>query len=134
MRIRGDVEKLKTLRQWLSQLVLLAFVCRALVPVGYMPDFSKSGNVLKVVICSVHGFQSIDIETPENKAPAKSGALQQEPCAFSSAATLGFLSSPEIDIASSSVAIDATFLGAFNILPPALAGPALGARAPPQIS
>lgn len=134
MSILGDVARSSVLHRWLSQLVLLALAFRALVPVGYMPDLSRSGYVLKVVICSVHGFQTIEFDAPDQKAPAKPGASHQEPCAFSSATTLASLSSPEIDVAPLGIAIDVSFVSTFKELPPARAGPALGARAPPQFS
>jgi hypothetical protein len=134
MSIQRDVARSSILRRWLSHLALLAFAIHALVPAGYMPDLSRPGDVLKVVICSIHGFQTVELDGLNQKAPAKSGATHQEPCAFSSAGILAFLNLPDIDIAPFGVAIVLSFAGLSKELPPARAGPALGARAPPQLS
>lgn len=122
------------LRRWLGPLVLLAFVCRALIPTGYMPDFSASGERLKVVICSAHGIQTIDFDVGDHKAPANPDASHQQPCAFSNAAILAFLNLPQVNIALHSIAINADFISIFEGMPPVRAGPVLGSRAPPQFS
>lgn len=134
MSVRGDVKRRGLIRRWLGHLVLLALVCRALIPTGYMPDFSGVGEGLKVVICSVHGIQTVDFDAGDHKVPANPGTSHQQPCAFSSTPTLASLDVPQVDIAPRSIAIDAALIGIFEGMRPVRAGPALGSRAPPLFS
>jgi len=134
MSIRGDVKRRSAIRRWLGHLVLLVFVCRALIPTGYMPDFSGVSEGLKVVICSVHGIQIVELDAKGQKTPANPDASHQQPCAFSNAATLAVLDVPQVDVTLRSIAIDTDFTNSFEGVPPVRAGPALGSRAPPQFS
>lgn len=119
---------------WIARVLIVALLCRALIPVGFMPDFSATG-VVKLVICSASGFKPIALSDEDTHRPAKGSSHPDQPCAFSAATVTAAL--PPVGIAAL-VAPDAD-LGfeasdTTTGLPPARAGPALGSRAPPSLS
>ncbi|MEQ1672904.1 MAG: DUF2946 family protein [Hyphomicrobium sp.] len=119
---------------WLSRLLIVAFALRALIPVGYMPDFaSVASGSLKVVICTASGTQTVYLNL-DGSPPApqhKSGADEQ--CAFSGIATATL---PEVTAEpihwltaeSPAIAVPRPSLH------PIRAGPVLGSRGPPMNS
>ena len=135
MNIRGDVRNLQVMRRWLSHLALFVFIARSLVPVGFMPDFtSGKDGAFRIVICTGYGTQTVDLDANGHKLPAKPGASHHQPCAFSASsavADLPLVAMPVEDREFASVLAHAVI---FDVLPPARAGPAVGSRAPPQIS
>lgn len=134
MNIRGDVGRSGTMRHWLSHLVLFVFVLRSLIPVGFMPDFSGASiGAFRIVICTGFGQQTVDLDANGHKLPAKPGGSKHQPCAFSISAVPD-LPLTAIAIIQSALATVITRGQIFEVLPPARAGPALGSRAPPQIS
>jgi hypothetical protein len=135
MNIRGNANGAGKFRHWLSQVVLFAFVCRALIPVGFMPDFAgASKGVYQVVICTGYGPQSIDLDANGQKVPTKHGTSHHQPCAFSTSPTVASLNFPEVDVAPLGIVAEVSATGTFEALPPVRAGPAVGSRAPPQFS
>lgn len=122
------------------RLLLAAVVLRALIPVGFMPDFSAAANgVFKVVICTASGTKYVTVDAdgqPVDSAPlsGQKAQHQDEPCAFAGLLPIAIaaleaphLIVPQFDVAKIGVSADVT-------LPPARAGPVLGARGPPQFS
>ena len=135
MNIRGDVSRSMVLRRWLGHLVLFAFVARALIPVGYMPDFAAVANgVYSVVICTAYGSHPIALDANGHKLPGKPGASHHQPCAFSAPITVADLPVEGIKIARRDFITEVASASIFDELPPVRAGPALGSRAPPQLS
>jgi hypothetical protein len=66
----------RTLRELVCILALAVFVCRALIPVGFMPDM-QAGAGSFMTICSGYGDGTRDIETDGTPLKAK------PPCEFS---------------------------------------------------
>jgi len=79
-----------SIRRHIGWAVVIAFLFRALVPVGFMPGISPAGSAFGLVICTSAGVKTIIVDPaqPEqqNEHSAKDG-----PCAFSG---LGVLSAP----------------------------------------
>lgn len=120
---------------WLRQLLIVMVVLKSLVPVGYMPDFSKGLAASPLVICSASGTKIIDFD----QLGDPTGQHQSNPsddglCPFSALSDNGLvkpdhqsLPAPEFVAVLSTAAPSA-------VLPPARAGPAVGSRAPPTHS
>jgi hypothetical protein len=135
MSIRGDVLRTEGPRRWLSHLVLFAFICRALIPIGFMPDFAgASKGVYRVVICTGYGPLSLDLNANGQRIPSKHGTSHHQPCAFSTSATVASLELPQVNVAPLGMVAEILSSGTFEALPPVRAGPAVGSRAPPQFS
>ena len=135
MSIRVDDIRTGALRGWIVRLLLAAVLLRALIPVGYMPDFGAAAKgVFKVVICSANGFKSVVVDKDGHKIPDHSDSTQDQPCAFSGIAVAAL---PSIE-AGPQIApefADASFIPRLAIdLPPSRAGPPLGSRGAPQLS
>lgn len=152
MSIRADGIAIGTLRRWVAHLLLFAFALRALIPAGYMPDFSAtSRGSFKVVICTTASASSVAMkmnlgdvglfddadslnDSNNNGAPHPLSKHSSDSCAFTGIASLAL---PDLEIAPAArldfAAIKLTPAEA-AIVPPARAGPALGARAPPKYS
>jgi hypothetical protein len=132
MNIRSDASKFDVVRRWVANLLLLAFALRALVPVGYMPDFEAAARgSYKIVICTTAGAQSIVIDEDGNKVPQKHGDHNDQPCAFA-----GMAAFVDVQFKIAPLAVPVTFADLFAfresvVLPPTRAGPVLGSRAPP---
>lgn len=122
------------LRAGIAQILLLAFVLRALIPVGYMPDFkalSKGG--FQIVICTANGSDPI-FYRPDGTKHRKEQSHADQPCAFSG---INAVALPDLAIdagppesggaAHFQVRLEAA-------LPPTRAGPVLGSRGPPIFS
>lgn len=63
--------------------LLSAFALRALIPVGYMPDFeSLNGGALKVVICTGGGSKTLVLDAAGNPIPSRHAHKVDHPCAF----------------------------------------------------
>ncbi|MEQ1671045.1 MAG: hypothetical protein ABL893_09320 [Hyphomicrobium sp.] len=135
MSIRGDRFKFGVLRRWAAHLLLLAFVARALVPVGYMPDFSAaSKGVFKVTICSQLGSKTIFLDVNDKPAPNQQGSHHDQPCALTGMAAVAL---PVIDIVPFSAPVFevSPLIPRLAVqLPPSRAGPHLGSRGPPLLS
>lgn len=68
-------------KQVFKHLILIALLCRALVPAGWMP--SVSADTL-ITICSVSGQKAFHPDAPVKNAPS-------EDCAFAAPAHAGFV-------------------------------------------
>lgn len=63
--------------------LLCAFVLRALIPVGYMPDFgSLNRGALKVVICTGAGSKTLVLDATGDPVPSRQTRKVDHPCAF----------------------------------------------------
>ncbi|MEZ5898648.1 MAG: hypothetical protein R3D51_04055 [Hyphomicrobiaceae bacterium] len=124
-----------TARVWIAKILIIAFACRALIPVGYMPDFDAlSKGVVKVVICTSSGDQVIALDANGKPHPAQNGAHVHHPCAFSGLASVDL---PDLGLNSPKPAfVEDNLPNASQaaMLPPARAGPGLGSRGPPDFS
>lgn len=135
MRLPGVLTALRRVRVWLGHALLVAFVLKALIPAGYMPDFSgRDGQAFKIVICTANGTKLIDSDDfgddTNNGSSAKHAG---EPCA------LGGLAVSLLPGLSATVDLPRlldTTIGGLElavVLPPARAGPAHSPRAPPAL-
>lgn len=118
-------------RRWIACLLLVAFFVRALVPSGFMTEFSPLENKFKVVICSASGMKLVDADQdglPLTDGPKKKNSY--ELCAIGSLVSLILLKYAEVipPNPSKKPTID---LGTFSIVPPARASSAHASRAPP---
>lgn len=122
-----------SLHRWLCQLVVVCFVLRALVPLGYMPDPNGvHDGTLKLVICTSTGLQVVGISDGGRPISDPSLNHAKGDCPFGGLPLLAQLSAP-IGVASAILA--PTRDAAFSIRPPRApvwrTGPGAGSRAPP---
>ena len=68
----------------LTVVLLTAFMLRALIPTGWMPQASTSGNGMTLVICTVAGIQEITLGADGHPTPA--GDTGHDPCPFAAVA------------------------------------------------
>ena len=73
----------------MTVVLLTAFMLRALIPTGWMPQASTSGDGVTLVICTVAGLQEITLGADGHKQPA--GDVDQanaghDPCPFAAVA------------------------------------------------
>lgn len=135
MSIRGDGTGNGAMRRWVAHLLLLAFVARALVPVGYMPDFSAaSKGVFKVTICSQMGNKTISLDVNGKPVPKQQGNHQDQPCAFTGMAAAAVPVLDHIPFSAPVFEVSPLIPLLAVQLPPARAGPQLGSRGPPKFS
>jgi len=135
MILQEDVRRTPALRQWFAHLVLIAFACRALIPIGYMPDFNAaSKGSFKVVICTGNGSQVMQLDANGHDTPSAPEKIHSQPCAFSSVAAIASLAVSTTEFAVLALATEIDFLSVFENSPPTRAGPTLGSRGPPRIS
>ena len=132
---QGTISALRRVRVWLGHALLVAFVLKALIPAGFMPDFSGAdGGPFKIVICTANGTKIVDADvdgTPHDGSVAKH---MGEPCSLGS---LAAFTPPDLLATVASPATDAASLAPLQLsvsLPPARAGPANGSRAPPFLA
>lgn len=136
MFVRRDSNGWSGARALIVRALLTAFVLRALIPVGYMPDFGAvSKGVFKVVVCTAQGLKTMSVDlNGEQTPPSKHGGHDHHPCAFSGMATVAanddgvVVAVPAYDTAAAIAPQRAV------VLPPSRAGPPLGSRAPPAFS
>lgn len=135
MSIRGDDIDTGILRRWVAHLLLIAFIVRALVPAGYMPDFSAAAKgVFKVVVCSAMGAKSISFDADGKPVPNQQADHPDQPCAFTGMASLALPSSDATPVVMRALQRSISIPHLAVQLPPSRAGPPLGSRGPPQIS
>lgn len=135
MGSKGIIIALRRVRAWLGHAVLVAFVMKALIPAGFMPNFSAStdGN-FKLVICTASGSKIIEAAGDPNASPGTVAKHLGEPC------HLGGLPAFVLPNAVASViwGQDHNLMrfaqSRAAMLPPARAGPAHNPRAPPVFS
>lgn len=76
--------KRMAVRQLLFCLTLLAFLCRAAIPVGYMPDLSGKGeSSFAITLCTTSGpaVMQLDMAAPHGDPASESGYPGQD-CPF----------------------------------------------------
>ena len=135
MSIRGGDIRCCVLRTGVFRLLVAAFLLRALIPIGYMPDFSAlSKGVLKVVVCSAYGTKTVMLDA-DGKPLHDSGSQKHEaPCAFSGIASIALPVVEYPGLPAPEFAEPGRMPRLAVVLPPARAGPPLGSRGPPQLS
>ena len=73
----------------LTVLLLAVFMLRALIPTGWMPQTSTSGDGLTLVICTVAGLQEITLGPDGHPQPSDDTSQANaghDPCPFASVA------------------------------------------------
>lgn len=135
MSIRGDDIRIGTLREWVVRLLLMSFVLRALIPIGYMPDFGAAAKgVFKVVICTASGSKSLALDAKGTPVPKQKSHHDDQPCAFTGLAAV-VLADLQIASLEAPEPNDVTEIRPPSAgLPPVRAGPQLGSRGPPDFS
>lgn len=88
MRLHGLILKYRSHRCWLGCVLLVAFFCKAIVPTGYMPEFSSSNHIFKIVICTQNGIKVVDAD--QDGSPSTDGPKTNahKPCAMGGLAAL----------------------------------------------
>lgn len=123
------------LRQWVASLLTVLFVARALIPTGYMPDFSAAPKgMFKVVICSSGGAKSVVFDADGKPVPHPKGDQHQQPCAFTGMAAVSLPVIEALPVESPDFHVSPVIAHLAVQLPPVRAGPQLGSRGPPQVS
>lgn len=135
MGIRGDRITAGVVKQWLMRLLLLSFVVRALIPLGYMPDASAAAKgVFKVVICSALGAKMVTLDEDGRPVPSHDDQQHESPCAFAGIAAVALPMPESFALIVPTLAIAEPLASMAVQLPPARAGPVLGSRGPPLFS
>ncbi|MBS0239354.1 MAG: hypothetical protein JSR89_13100 [Proteobacteria bacterium] len=112
--------------------LLGVFTLRALIPVGYMPDFgSLAEGKLKVVICTGAGSKTIVLDAAGNSVPSRHTTKVDHPCAFAGMATAVTPSANLEGVTQGYSAHHFVFL-ALNHHFIRHSGPVLGPRGPPS--
>jgi hypothetical protein len=117
-------------------LMLLALVLRLPAPQGWMPNVSGGGTGAFIVICSVHGQMTVQLDAnghpvPVNPDEESNKGSSQPPCAFAGLGGLGAAPPTPIVVAAPELAGDAT--RSFSATAPVLQrrDGSIGARGPP---
>lgn len=130
---KAGVAHLCGARRALANLLTLALLLRALIPVGFMPDI-KGGNPFAVVICV---GSSVTLTTQKSGAPLSSRDDKRShavgTCAFSGLIEVALAAPAEHITVLRQTYVVASALAAKAQLQPVTSGPAVGLRAPPQI-
>jgi hypothetical protein len=129
----GSVGLLSALRRVrLGHALLVAFVLKALIPAGFMPDFSgQDGQSFKIVICTANGSKLVD--AGDDGSGGTVAKHSGDPCAL---ATLAALAAPDVATSVTYNGLLAAVGGEIApaaVLPPVRAGPAHSPRAPPSL-
>ena len=132
---KGMVIALRRVRVCLGHAVLIAFVLKALIPAGFMPDFSgHDGQSIKIVICTANGTKLVDADGfADDKSNGSIAKHAGEPC------ILGGLAASILPGLVATVDLPSEFdtsrdrFALAVVLPPARAGPAHSPRAPPSL-
>ena len=131
--VRREFIRLQTFKKWLVWPLLCALALRALLPAGFMPDFSGLSDSY-IVICSGSGAVEIALGSDGEPVPRGAPETHEQPCAFATVAVLELPvfdastlpnPNPEQTIFSSAKAFTLHLIRA---------GPHLGSRGPPSIS
>jgi hypothetical protein len=117
-------------------LMLLALVLRLPAPQGWMPNVSGGGTGAFIVICSVHGQMTVQLDAngyPVSVNPDEepSQGTSQPPCAFAGLGGLGAAPPTPIVVAAPEFAGEATL--SVSVTAPAVKrrDGSIGARGPP---
>ncbi len=117
-------------------LMLLALVLRLPAPQGWMPNVSGGGTGAFIVICSVHGQMTVQLDAnghpvPVNPDEESNKGSSQPPCAFAGLGGLGAVPPTPIVVAAPEFAGEATL--SLSATAPVLQrrDGSIGARGPP---
>ncbi|NLY64255.1 MAG: DUF2946 family protein [Alcaligenaceae bacterium] len=123
------------IRQILLCLAVLSLLCRALIPVGYMPDFSSAHDgKFTITICTAVGTSTILVDANGQPVqPSPGDHSNDQDCAFCLVASQTLIPAPEMPALAVFLTSRPVLLQHGNhALPPLPAlGPPLGSRAPP---
>nr|WP_321273147.1 DUF2946 family protein [Alcaligenes faecalis] len=137
MRALGPRFVFREIRVWqfLFCLALLAYVCRAIVPAGYMPIRSAQNNGFAITFCTAGNAANtlwIDLVGQDGQADSDTHQNQQD-CPFGIAASPALLPTLDAPVLISLITYRPVLLAESNQTRPPLPaqGPPLGSRAPP---
>ncbi|WP_197313792.1 DUF2946 family protein [Alcaligenes faecalis] len=137
MRALGHRFVFREIRVWqfLFCLALLAYVCRAIVPAGYMPTRSAQDNGFAITFCTAGNSANtlwIDLVGQDGQADSDTHQNQQD-CPFGIAASPALLPTLDAPVLISLITDRPVLLAESNQTRPPLPaqGPPLGSRAPP---
>lgn len=137
MRALGPRFVFREIRVWqlLFCLALLAYVCRAIVPAGYMPTRSAQDNGFAITFCTAGNSANtlwIDLVGQDGQADSDTHQNQQD-CPFGIAASPALLPTLDAPVLISLITYRRVLLAESNQTRPPLPaqGPPLGSRAPP---
>jgi hypothetical protein len=129
----GRIFRIGAARTWIIAILAVSFAVRAIIPAGYMPDFSAlSRGVYKTVIC--HGVEIAVADKQDPTKPHKRTPHAHQPCAFSGLAAVTLATLWIAPVKPSFVQVPKLDIPIKNPLPPARVGPVLGSRGPPHVS
>lgn len=139
MRALGPHFVFREIRVWqfLFCLALLAYVCRAIVPAGYMPTRSAQDNGFAITFCTAGNSANtlwIDLIGQDGQADSDTHQNQQD-CPFGIAASPALLPTLDAPVLISLITYRPVLLAESNQTRPPLPaqGPPLGSRAPPLL-
>lgn len=122
----------QSLRHWVSWTLLVCMMLRALVPVGYMPDFAAAAKgTFKVVICTSEGARTVTVALDGDQQHQQKPGKSHELCPFGAAPATGTLPAPAVAALPAALASADAPLPAHDVILIWKPGPALGSRAPP---
>ena len=134
MRTAGIISALRRGRVWLGHAFLMAFMLRALIPAGFMPEFTKSDGSFKIVICTANGSKVIDAGLDDNTHGGTVAKHMGDPCAMSGATALVLPDATAMVALPNLYPATVSARGSPVTLPPVRAGPAHAPRAPPTLT
>lgn len=120
------------------RVVLALFVLRALIPVGFMPDFSaaKQGRIA-LAFCTVGGAKTRLVDVPGRSVQDDSGKSGEHAssgeCPFAASASPGLLPVVSLALPLFPIFSDATASTFEAFVSASPRGPPLGSRAPPSL-
>lgn len=128
----------RAVRQYLLGLALLAFVLRALVPMGFMPGMdAHHGNQIVLMLCNPAGEESaftLDLsdEVAQTSDRSQDEGMSTQHCPYCLATAQAMLPTADIVLHVASLAASDVPLAVYTGPSPISAqGPPLGSRAPP---
>src|SRR5687767_8251136 len=86
MPFRARPNKSAYFTHGLTVVLLTAFMLRALIPTGWMPQASTTGDGITLVICTVAGLQEITLGPDGHPQPAGDEGQANDPCPFAAVA------------------------------------------------
>jgi hypothetical protein len=123
----------------ISTILLVGLMLRGVIPVGFMPAVATDGYV-DIVICTSNGVETITIDGNGETKSQRSPERQGDDGSMDAACPFGCLADHSSAAIKPSTAIEFnptvqsfTATQSAFLLPPARAGPPLGAQAPPHI-
>jgi len=115
-------------------LTLLAFLCRAFIPAGYMPDpAAERGSPFALTLCSMSGPVVVHVDLSEDSHHGHDGHYSGENCPFGLSVVQKLMPGHESPVPVGRVYFHVLALPAQGVALPSLPalGPPLGSRAPP---